>query len=97
MMKSLSLSFTILATPASAFALTPITMKNSALHMSKASVEPRKMTSPIVAALLSQSQSLPFLPCPAFFDRTLAGDVGFDPLGFAKLESDVMNYCEAKN
>ena len=96
MMKSLSLAFAILATLASAFAPAPITMKNSALHMSEAPVEPTKITSPIVAALPAQSQSLPFLPRPAFLDGTLAGDVGFDPLGFAKSESDVMNYREAE-
>jgi hypothetical protein len=42
------------------------------------------------------SQSLPFLPRPVHLDGTLAGDVGFDPFGFAKSESDLMNYREAE-
>ena len=28
------------------------------------------------------SEALPFMPCPAACDGTMAGDVGFDPLGF---------------
>jgi hypothetical protein len=33
---------------------------------------------------------------PAALDGTLAGDVGFDPLGFAKSKNDLMNYREAE-
>lgn len=50
-------------------------------------------TRPIAPAM---SQSLPFLPRPVHLDGTLAGDVGFDPFGFAKSESDLMNYREAE-
>jgi len=51
------------------------------------------------AAALSpttQSQALPFLARPAALDGTLAGDVGFDPLGFAKSRADLWNYREAE-
>ena len=48
------------------------------------------------AALPAMSQSLPFLPRPAALTGDLAGDVGFDPLGFAKSEADLMNYREAE-
>ena len=43
-----------------------------------------------------RSQSLPFLSRPAYLDGSLAGDVAFDPFGFAKSESDLMNYREAE-
>ena len=90
MMKSLPLTLAILATSTSAFAPAPNTMRHSAQHMSEAPIEP------IVAALPAQSQSFPFLARPVFLDGTMAGDVGFDPLGFAKSESDLMNYREAE-
>ena len=90
MMKSLPLALAILATSTLAFAPAPNTMRHSALHMSEAPMEP------IVAALPAQSQSLPFLARPTFLDGSMAGDVGFDPLGFAKSESDLMNYREAE-
>ena len=48
------------------------------------------------AELPAMSRALPFLSRPAALDGTLAGDVGFDPLGFAKSESDLMNYREAE-
>merc|ERR1711906_97250 len=44
------------------------------------------------AALSANSQALPFMTRPAALDGTLAGDVGFDPLGFAKSRADVMNH-----
>jgi hypothetical protein len=41
------------------------------------------------------STSLPFqvLPCS---DGSMAGDVGFDPAGFAKSEKELMNYREVE-
>lgn len=48
------------------------------------------------AALSVNSQALPFMTRPATLDGTLAGDVGFDPLGFAKSREDLMNYREAE-
>lgn len=59
-------------------------------------VEPTIATPAAEAALPEKSQALPFLLRPAALDGTLAGDVGFDPLGFAKSESDLMNYREAE-
>merc|ERR1712222_304958 len=43
-----------------------------------------------------KSQSLPFMDRPTALDGTLAGDVGFDPLGFAKTKDDVIRYREAE-
>jgi hypothetical protein len=42
------------------------------------------------------STSMPFMARPAALTGALAGDVGFDPLGFAKTEADLMNYREAE-
>lgn len=42
------------------------------------------------------SDAIPFVERPAILDGTLAGDVGFDPLGFAKTENDLWNYREAE-
>jgi len=60
-------------------------------------VEPTiRMSGGGAAALSANSQALPFMTRPAALDGTLAGDVGFDPLGFAKSRADVMNYREAE-
>ena len=42
------------------------------------------------------SESLPFLTRPAALDGSMVGDVGFDPLGFAKNKEDLVNYREAE-
>mmetsp|Transcript_5239 Transcript_5239/g.11376 ORF Transcript_5239/g.11376 Transcript_5239/m.11376 type:complete len:255 (-) Transcript_5239:9-773(-) len=42
------------------------------------------------------SQAIPFLARPRFLDGRLAGDVGFDPLGFSKNEGALMEYREAE-
>lgn len=42
------------------------------------------------------SESLPFMECPPALDGSMAGDVGFDPFGFAKTKEDLMNYREAE-
>jgi Chlorophyll A-B binding protein len=42
------------------------------------------------------SMSLPFMSRPAALDGSMAGDVGFDPFGFAKSQEDLMNYREAE-
>jgi hypothetical protein len=42
------------------------------------------------------SQSMPFMARPVSLDGSLAGDVGFDPIGFAKNSDDLMKYREAE-
>lgn len=42
------------------------------------------------------SQALPFLTRPVVLDGSMAGDAGFDPLGFAQTNADLMNYREAE-
>lgn len=46
--------------------------------------------------LPEMSQSLPFLQRPKALTGKLAGDVGFDPFGFAKDQAELMNYREAE-
>lgn len=42
------------------------------------------------------SLAIPFLKRPKNLDGTLAGDVGFDPLGFSKNEGALAEYREAE-
>ncbi len=35
------------------------------------------------------SKSLPFMPCPEKLDGTMAGDVGFDPMGLSEIQQDL--------
>jgi hypothetical protein len=51
---------------------------------------------PSTPALPEMSQSMPFMARPATLDGSMVGDVGFDPLGFAKSQDDLMNYREAE-
>merc|ERR1712194_407571 len=45
----------------------------------------------------NMSQALPFAPKPKLLDGSLAGDVGFDPFGFAgKEKADLMYMREAE-
>jgi len=43
-----------------------------------------------------KSKAIPFINAPATLDGSMAGDAGFDPLGFAKTSSDLFNYREAE-
>jgi light-harvesting complex I chlorophyll a/b binding protein 1 len=36
------------------------------------------------------SKSLPFLPCPEKLDGSMAGDVGFDPMGLSEIQQDLI-------
>ena len=102
-MKSLSLAFALLAASTSAFAPTQYNAIKtlSSLYMSDDVVEPtitieEEIVEPTSTPLSANSQALPFMARPAALDGSLAGDVGFDPLGFAKSSEDLMNYREAE-
>merc|ERR1711957_565418 len=43
-----------------------------------------------------KSQALPFMTVPAFMNGSMAGDVGFDPFGFADSPENLNNYREAE-
>ena len=84
---------------ASAFA--PLQTKSASTFLQAADVaglaEPVPEPEPEPEPELPQmSQSMPFMQRPAALTGELAGDVGFDPLGFAKSEEDLMNYREAE-
>jgi Chlorophyll A-B binding protein len=48
-------------------------------------------------ANIIMSKALPFLPCPPVLrDSNFAGNVGFDPLGFAQSTEQLWHYREAE-
>jgi hypothetical protein len=51
---------------------------------------------PPAPELPKMSESMPFMARPAALTGELAGDVGFDPFGFAKAPEDLLNYREAE-
>ena len=78
----------------------PSTNANAALHMSEETNEATDISeataTPPIPQAPTMSQALPFMARPVALDGTLAGDVGFDPLGFAKNSDDLMKYREAE-
>jgi hypothetical protein len=56
-------------------------------------MEPAAPAAPVLPAM---SQAMPFMARPSALDGSLAGDVGFDPLGFARTTDDLMRYREAE-
>jgi len=68
------------------------------LKVTKAVVDPLSMYSndDAVDKGVVMSTALPFTTCPAHLTGELAGDFGFDPLGFTKNRSDLMTYREAE-
>jgi hypothetical protein len=92
-----SLALTLSAiSGAAAFAPTSIISPASAKFMSEASIDDEMIIEEPVEELPTKSMSLPFMDRPAALTGALAGDVGFDPLGFASSEADLMNYREAE-
>lgn len=83
---------------ASAF-VTPSSKNNNVLRMSEETSDVAVMTepqAPPTPSLPTMSQSMPFMARPIALDGSLAGDVGFDPFGFAKNSDDLMKYREAE-
>ena len=68
------------------------------LKVTKAVVDPLSMHSndDAVDKDVVMSIALPFTTCPAHLTGELAGDFGFDPLGFTKSRSDLMTCREAE-
>jgi hypothetical protein len=97
----------ILATVASASAFAPAANKASfaGLRMSETPPEPLTKETPAPASqqietpkapVITMSKALPFQERPPMLDGSMAGDAGFDPVGFAKSKEDLMNYREAE-
>ena len=90
-------SLLLVAGSVSAFTSPASTAKTVSLKMADSADEPptTDVVEPVIA-LPTMSQALPFLTRPAALDGTLAGDVGFDPFGFAKSREDLLNFREAE-
>jgi hypothetical protein len=99
----------IFATIASASAFAPAANKASfaGLRMSETPSEPSTEETPAPtpasqqvetpkAPVITMSKALPFQERPPMLDGSMAGDAGFDPVGFAKSKEDLMNYREAE-
>lgn len=48
----------------------------------------RAARSPAGALSMANSKAIPFMPQPDNLDGTMAGDIGFDPLGLSKIDID---------
>lgn len=95
----------ILASIAGASAFAPSRLARTTLRMADTPVEDaveeitteaQESFAPPATAASEMSQALPWMSRPAALDGSLVGDVGFDPLGFAKTKDDLMNYREAE-
>jgi hypothetical protein len=100
-MKGTALSFALLIHVGSAF--NPMSQPRSSLTSRKMSDTMADTAEPALPpplppkpTLPEMSQSLPFLKRPAALTGKLAGDVGFDPFGFAKDEAELMNLRQAE-
>mmetsp|Transcript_6834 Transcript_6834/g.7768 ORF Transcript_6834/g.7768 Transcript_6834/m.7768 type:complete len:198 (+) Transcript_6834:75-668(+) len=62
----------------------------ASLVASAAAFTPASMNAQRSVALNAEmSTSLPFLPCPEKLDGSMAGDVGFDPMGLSEIQQDL--------
>ena len=103
-MKLSLFAFASVATITSAFTApnARTTQSTTTMRMSESETENTvgaEMEAPVedsTPVLPEMSMSLPFMKRPAALTGALAGDVGFDPIGFAKTEGDLMNYREAE-
>jgi Chlorophyll A-B binding protein len=67
------------------------------LKMTENLAEPEEVAPvPVVPPTPQMSESMPFMVRSAALDGSMVGDVGFDPLGFAKTKEDLLNYREAE-
>ena len=97
-MKIIAASLIALIGSTSAFTA-PMAQSRSASALRMADVSepmPMEQEQPTEPELPKMSASMPFMERPAALTGELAGDVGFDPLGFAKSSEDLMNYREAE-
>ena len=95
----MKISLAILATASTASAFVPMSNKNTAVvRMSEEETTeaPVKEMAPPAPVGPVMSQSLPFMEVNPVLDGSMPGDVGFDPLGFAKTKEDLFNYREAE-
>jgi hypothetical protein len=87
MKTSAAIIFTSLVGPASAFVAPAAQASRTAIYAAKTTEEPKEVV---------YSTAIPFLERPTMLDGTMAGDVGFDPLNFAKGPGELNNFREAE-
>jgi len=75
---------------------TNLRMENVGMEPEEVMAEPTSVVEDVSLDLPKMSTSIPFMERPSALTGVLPGDVGFDPLGFAKTEVDLMNYREAE-
>jgi Chlorophyll A-B binding protein len=92
-----------MATTASGFTSSSLKSHLMSLKMSDPNEEeilPMTYETPIILetprTTSSMSQALPFMTRPRALDGSMVGDVGFDPLGFAKTKDDLVRFREAE-
>ena len=79
---------------ASASAFVPQSVALARAAARSVATEPEQGEPP--AAAPGNSIAMPFMSRPALLDGTLAGDVGFDPLGFADNPQNLQFYAQAE-
>ena len=91
------LSAMIAAAPATAFVLPSTTTIQSSLKMSSTGISDLFSSRLPTQRGKKMSESIPFLECPKVLKESdLAGNFGFDPLGFAKNKEQLWEYREAE-
>jgi len=80
----LSSSTILLAITSSTYAFSPMAPASTTTKALHSEATPEMMEEEPTPEEPKMSQSLPFMPQPTALDGTMPGDVGFDPLGFAK-------------
>lgn len=100
-MKVAAATIIAFAASTSAFTAAPAAKAGISLRMADIAepmepMEPMEPEEPSIPPPPEMSLSMPFMVRPAALDGELAGDVGFDPLGFAKTKADLMNFREAE-
>lgn len=86
------------ASPAMGFVIPTSKKELSSLSMSSTGLSDDYVSSPLPTQKgKKMSESIPFLECPPLLrDSDLAGNFGFDPLGFAKNKEQLWDYREAE-
>jgi len=87
---TISLSYSIAF---NSIATTHVRISKSSLQAVAKGAKKNESTEPEVKIM---SQSLPFLERPQFLTGAYAGDVGFDPLNFARGDGELFSYREAE-
>lgn len=80
-MKATVASFAAFFATASAF-MAPTPMRTAAPRAAKSGM-----------SMSAKSASIPFMPQPEKLDGSMAGDVGFDPLGLSNINIDFSEVC----